>query len=218
MTGDFQKYPAPLRDVLPHLIGEVCDIYGCWNSYRHLFMTNEARTHEYGRRLDSVLGWLQQYLQDDMIISVTRLMDKDVGKQRNLTMWSLVERCHQWDPSVASEVESLLDALALHISDIRLHRHKRIAHFDLPVSLGHTQLPHLPLSRLRESFEQLAHVLNVVTRKAANTTTMFDMMDHRDVTTIAEITIYKAMAYDAAVDAGTVDTFAWRKHIFPKEG
>jgi hypothetical protein len=212
--GDYSKYPEPLRDLLPYLEGEVCDLRGCWQVFKHLFMANENRTRELGERLGGILGYFQGYLQDDMMIGIARLMDLDGAKQKNLTMWSLHERCQRWDPKVADEVKVALDALALHIADIRLHRHKRIAHFDLPVSLGHSKLLTVTFARMREAIEQMEGVLNLVTRRAVNTTTMFEMLDHRDITTAAEITVYKAMAYDVAVANGTMEQLAWRKHLF----
>ncbi len=180
--------------------------------FKHLFMSNEHRTREFGARLGGLLGIFQGYLQDDMIIGVSRLMDPDKGKQNNLSMWALVERCEKWNPTVAAEVKRSLDALALQITDMRVHRHKRIAHFDLPVSLDQSKLPTVTFTEIREAIEKLESVLNFVSQRAADTTIMFDALDHRDITSAAELTIYKAMAYDAAVAAGKIELRDWRKH------
>lgn len=54
--GDYSKYPEPLRDVLPYLHGEVCDIRGCWVAYKRLFMESEERVKALGTRLGGLLA------------------------------------------------------------------------------------------------------------------------------------------------------------------
>lgn len=212
--GDYSKYPEPFRDVLPYVEGELCDLRGCWEMFKYLFMSNTSRTRELGERLGGILGLFQGYLQDDLMIGIVRLMDKDNAKQKNLTMWALVERCYQWNPVIADAAMTALNEVALKVAGIRLHRHKRIAHFDLPVSLGQSTLPTVTFAQIREALEGMEKVFNLIGHHAANTTTMFEMMDHRDITTAAQITVYKAMAYDAAVAAGKIEQLAWREHIF----
>jgi hypothetical protein len=213
-TDDYSKYPEPLRDVLPYLHGEVCYLRARWAVFKHLFISNPDRTKEFGERLGGLLGFFQSHLQDGMIIGIARLLDRDGLLQKNLTMWSLAERCERWEAPVAIDVRSALGRLVEHVSELRSHRHKRIAHFDLPASLGHSRLPDLTFAKIREAIEQLETILNLVSQRAVNTTTMFAMLDHRDITTTAEITIYKAMAYDVAVAEGKIELLDWRKHIF----
>lgn len=212
--GDYSKYPEPLRDLIPYLEGEVCDLRGCWQVFKHVFMTNESRTRVLGERLGGLLGTYQGLLQDDMMISIARLMDADRGKHSNLSMWALAERCQKWDPTVAAEVTTLLKRLSEKIEGLRTHRHKRIAHFDLPVSLGHSQLPTVTFAEIRESIEQLEAILNLVSQRAGDTTIMFEMLDHREITAAAEVTVCKALAYDAAVADGRIDSRSWRNYAF----
>lgn len=60
-------------------------------------------------------------------------------------------------------------------------------------------------------------VLNLIAQRTADTTIMFDMLDHRDITGVAEVTVYKAMAYDEAEEAGKVERRAWRRHVPAKD-
>ena len=110
MGGDFSKYPEPLRDVLPYLQGEACDLRTSWQVYKHLFMASEERTAAIGKRLGGLLGVFQNLLQDDMFVGIARLTDKDSKHQKNLTLWSLIERCQKWDTAVAVEVRDAVHA------------------------------------------------------------------------------------------------------------
>ena len=212
--GDYSKHPEPLRDVLPYLEGEVCDLHSCYAVFRYLFMESEARTVEFGKRLGGLLGTYQALLQDDMIVGVSRLMDRDTGKQKNLTFWSLLERCRQWDPRVAADVASLVDTLNNHVAEIRIHRHKRLAHFDLSTSLGQSKLPTVTFLRIKECVTQMEEVLNLVSERAVDTTIFFDALDrsNTDIVEAAAVTIYKAMAYDEAEKKGLINRHEWRKY------
>lgn len=211
--GDYSKHPEPLRDVLPYLEGEVCDLHSSYAVFRHLFMENEARTVEFGKRLGGLLGTYQALLQDDMIVGISRLMDRDNRQQKNLTFWSLLERCRRWDAAVATDVAGLLDILDKHVTEIRTHRHKRLAHFDLPTSLGQKKLPTVTFIRIKECVGQMEDILNLVSQRAVDTTIMFDVLDHRDIVGTAAVTIYKAMAYDQAEKEGKIDVLAWKNHV-----
>ncbi|MBC7369342.1 MAG: hypothetical protein H7343_21450 [Undibacterium sp.] len=211
MTGDFSAYPEVLRDVIPYLVGETCELRSSWQTYKHLFMTSAARTEILGKRLGGLLGVFQNLVQDDMFVSVARLTDKDSKQQKNLTLWTLVHRCEQWDANAGRLVRAEIESLADEVADIRAHRHKRLAHFDLSVSLGQATLPIVTFNRLFGAIAKIESILNLVSQLAINTTTMFEILDHRDITGMAEVTVYKAMAYDAAEAAGVIESRAWRR-------
>ena len=175
-------------------------------------MSNAERTKLLGKYLDGLLGTFQYYIQDDLIVSIARLTDRDSKRQKNLTLWSLVDRCEKWNASVAHDVRAAVEALATEVEYIRIHRHKRLAHFDLSVSIGQSELPVVTFKRLFAAIESIEAILNLVSKAAVNSTLMYSILDHRDVVGAAEITAYKAAAYDAAELAGQVERRAWRNY------
>lgn len=213
MQGDFSAYPSPVREIYPYILGEVCELHALWESYRHLFMDDAVRTQQFGMHLGGVGGYFQALLQDEMLLSICRLTDKGGVVQQNLSFPSLCDACSQWDPELGLDLAPKLQALETQVRSIRQHRHKRLAHYDLKVSIGSNALPVVTLQQMREAIEQMEQILQPIAWRGEGTTIMFDVLDHRDITTAAEIAVAKAACYDAMVEQGKVEWSEWRRHL-----
>ena len=87
-----------------------------------------------------------------------------------------------------------------------------MAHYDLPVSVGAVALPEVTFSRVRMVVEELEGLVNLVAERACDATILFDVLDHKEITWSAEMSVYKAKAYDALVEAGTIPWEEREKH------
>jgi hypothetical protein len=108
-------------------------------------------------------------------------------------------------------VTSALDGVCTAAAGVRKHRHKRIAHFDLSVSLSKAILPVFTFQEIREVVEQMERFLNLFYGEFEKTTMRFDFCQARDITGAAEVTTYKARAYDALEAEGTIPKSEWRR-------
>lgn len=216
VSGDFSKYPEAIREVFPYLFGETCVLRSDWQVYHHLFIANEGRTSIFADHLGALLGTFQNQLQDKMFISISRFTDRDRGPYKYLSLWTLVDCCQSWDPVVAIELSTQVEKLESSVQNIRAHRHRRLAHYGLSVSLERTALPVVLLSEIKEAIKNIELVINFVARKACNTTIFFEVLDHRDITSAAEITVCKAAAYDDFVGKGTIASDAWERFFISR--
>jgi len=212
ITGDYSKYPASIREVFPCLAGEVCDLRQAWEVYSHLFMQEKDLTETMAERLGGVLGMFQSMLQDEMFLSIARLTDRDSRIQANLSFWSLLAAIPDaHDAGFEQKVRSALDRVCAAANGVRKHRHKRIAHFDLGVSLSSAILPVVTFKEIREVLEQIESFLNLFYWEFEKTTMLFDSLPARDITDPAVATTYKARAYDALEAEGAIPTLEWRR-------
>lgn len=71
---------------------------------------------------------------NDVILRLSRLTDRaQQGGQENLSLWALLDDI--CDPTLKSKIKNLIEEAKARIAPLKVHRHKRIAHFDLHVAL-----------------------------------------------------------------------------------
>lgn len=213
MQGDFSRYPSPIREIFPYIYGEVTELHALWQTYHHLFMESEARTNSFGKYLGGIAGYFQSLLQDELILAIVRLTDRDSLSQKNLGLPSLCTACESWDAELGRALAPKLQALQTHVAAMRQHRHKRLAHYDLNTSIGADRLPMVTLGHIREAIEQMKQMVQLIVYRGEKTTILFGALDHRDISAVAEATIAKAAAYDKLVEAGKVERLTWRNSI-----
>ena len=56
-------------------------------------------------------------------------------------------------------------------------------------------------------------MVQLIAFRGEETTILFDVLDHRDISDVAEITKAKAVAYDKLANDGKVERLAWRDHF-----
>jgi hypothetical protein len=212
IAGDYSQFPASIRDVFPHLAGETCELRQSWMLYSHLFMEKKEFTDAMSERLGGMLGILQSLLQDEMLLSIARFTDKDTRGQTNLSLWRLLAAIPDArDVMFGDKVRSSLDQICVAAENVRKHRHKRIAHFDLSVSLDRAVLPVVTFNEIRGVLEQIEKFLNLFYWEFEETTVLFDGLPICDITGHAEVTMYKAQAYDLLEAEGVIPKLEWRR-------
>jgi len=160
-------------------------------------MSDKARTELLANRLGGVLRMFQSLLADEMTLSISRLTDKDSRAQTNLSLWALQAAIPDAkDAEFGKNVNGALDQIIKDATSIRKHRHKRLAHYDLAVSLSAEILPTVTFNDIRKVVEKIEALLNLFYWEFENTTMFFDTLPATDLTGKMEATAYKAHAYD----------------------
>jgi hypothetical protein len=212
VTGDFSKLPDEIREVFPYFYGEACELQIAWRIYHSMFMSGDERTRLLGTYLGPLLGRFQILQQNEIFMAIGRLTDRDHSTQKNFSLWALVDAYEKWDPRLGAELRSGVERLYANVKDIRQHRHKRLAHYDLGITLEVDSLPEVRLGELREAIEEIAALINQVARSTGFGSILFEVLDGKDSTWPAEMAVYKAKAYDALVETGRIDWKEWEKH------
>jgi len=212
LEGDYSKYPEVIRDAFPRIAGETCQLRETWLIYHRLFMDDERLTQVMSEQFGPLLGVLQTTLEDSLFLSVSRLTDKDNPRQPNLSVWTLKAAVpFSATPGFAATLDVALAEIWRLAADLRLHRHKRVAHFDRDVGLKITPLPEVKLIAFRTVLESIERYLNLFFWEFEQTTMMFDMMSAQEITGKAEVAVLKARAYDLLVETGTIAAGEWRR-------
>jgi hypothetical protein len=212
LEGDYSKYPELIRGPFCRIAGETCELRQAWLIYYRLFMDDECLTSVMIDQFGPVLGVLQAMLEDLMFLSIARLTDKDSRRQPNLSIWTLTAAVPYAERTeFGAKVDDSLSAIWSAAADIRLHRHKRIAHFDRDVGLKVTSLPTVKLAAFRTVLEMIEQYLNLFFWEFEQTTMTFDMVSSHEITGKAEITALKAHAYDNLTRSGTIAHSEWRR-------
>lgn len=97
---------------------------------------------------------------DDVILRLSRLVDRaKQGGQDNLSLWALLGDIN--DPCIESKVRNLIEEAERKIAPLKVHRHKRIAHFDLRLALNdpNFSLPPISNQSIDEALAAVAEVL-----------------------------------------------------------
>lgn len=211
LTGDYSRYPQALQERLPYVFGEVCELRQLWATYHRLFMEDERLTTVMSEQLGPLLGNFQSMAQDEMFLSISRLTDEDQRKRTNLSMWGLKEAvANSSNPIFLENIEHALDAIVTTAVSVRSHRNKRIAHFDLAVSLKSVTLPVVTFTEIQILIEKLEEYLNLFAWEFEQSTTFFNMLPGVDITGRAEMTAFKARVYDRLAKEGKISAMEWR--------
>ena len=212
VSGDYSQYPQSIREVFPILLGESFKLREAYGVYFYLFMEKKERTEVMSDKLGAVLAMFQYLLQDEIFLSIARLTDKDSSGQKNLCLSALLASIPDaQDAAFASKVTVAFDQICHAANSVRKHRHKRIAHFDLNVSLSAATLPDVTFKEISDLIEQIESFLNIFSKKFAKRSILFDTFSSRPITHKAEVTSYKALTYDLLEAEGVIPKHEWKK-------
>jgi hypothetical protein len=189
-----------------------------WVVYARLFMEDKTRTEVFCKLMGELAWYLQTSLQDQMFLSVSRLTDHDThqkdNKLENLSLMRLVEGATQsGDDTFTADVDKEITAIRKEAKDIRLHRHKRIAHFDLNVCSSNETLPTVTFSQLKGMIDRIEAFFNRFNKRYQNREVLFSIMTADDVTGGFETIVAKALMYDGLENEGVVAKYKWRDAI-----
>ena len=205
LEGDFSRYPISIRKIFPIVAGEVAELRNYWVVFHYIFADNEKRLAVFSERLGPLLWIFQNLLEIEFVHQIGRLTDKDSKIQKNLSLWSLTAaipfaKGKEFGPRVESSLASINAAAA----DVRKHRHKRAAHFDLDTSLNPSLLPDVRFQDYLSILEQMEDFLNLFHVEFEKSETFYDGLTVSGLIDTAELTVFKATAYDLLVSQGKI--------------
>jgi hypothetical protein len=130
-----QALGQELGPVYTALCDEVVWLHGKWSQYRQLFATSEDRIELLNNTAGYFFGVLQHTMLDDVQLHLARLTDpaRTMGHD-NLSLRQLPELVT--DPTLKSELMTLVDRAGNATTVARDWRNRRIAHSDLGLALA----------------------------------------------------------------------------------
>ena len=133
LEGFSDKIPENLRDDFSHLSGEVFWFRDKWLNYKYLFGHSPERVEFLNKCGGTFFYMVDHLFIDDAILTFSRLTDPPatVRKEENFCLEQLILKL---DRSAHTELINLLIPILKSIRDkasnLRKHRHKRVAHSD----------------------------------------------------------------------------------------
>jgi len=143
------KMPMPddLQKDFQTLHNDFANLYVRWNMYREIFGTNERRTNLLNETAPSFFGTVQRVLLDDVLGGIARMTDKSAS-QDNLTLRRLLEELDDnTHKALKDELLKRLSQVDSACADIRIIRHKRLAHRDYKHAVAPDENPLPGISR-----------------------------------------------------------------------
>ncbi|HEV2696142.1 MAG TPA: hypothetical protein VG347_24855 [Verrucomicrobiae bacterium] len=200
--------PEPIRDIFPHLEGELCDLYSRLNVFKRLFSEKKERTDFLASQLDPLLAMFQTLLWESIILSVAKLTDVDNLKnaQTNIGLKKLITYGIQNPnrPEFPKIAARSYDEIEVSAKKWQQHRHKNIAHNSLEYMNGTVAPDEISVNDGLLLLEQMGNFLNLFNFEYRNLTAFYEMMPAIDVTSSSETAVAKAHAYDQLVREGKI--------------
>ena len=212
IEGDYSKLPERIREIFKLLEEHVLELHEGYGVYSHLFMKSEQKTETLAAYTGATLAWIQNLLQDAMCLQIAKLTDPDNRKQENLSIYKLAELGVPLsrDPvSFDARVKAAQNSIKQAVDNIRTHRHKRLGHFDLEVSLEESLAPLPVFQEIHHAIELLGQFLTMFHREYGSPGMLYEFVRAEEITDKFEITVRKAMAYDALEHAGRAQPKEW---------
>ncbi len=207
--------PPAAAKVYGYLAGEIIRIRTKWIYFRQLFMDSDHRTKKLSRAGSYFFGELQIILKNDLILSLSRLTDPPRnGKHENFTVELFIEKLLEESEAIlAAKLKSKACELSTCVKSLRVHRMKRIAHYDLSsvITPEDEPLPALPLRDLRIAIETIEAFLSIVHTHFTNAQFLWEVPRPRMDADALMIRLCMAECYEDAVKRGMIEQHAWRE-------
>jgi AbiU2 len=145
-----------------------------------LFLESPENTELLNRTASAFFAWTQQALLDDLILSLSRMLDRPKTGQQNLVLSRLLDALpSDVRTKIGSTLESSLESARSTESSLRHHRDKRIAHQDwnILLSIDGAQLKPTTCGEIRRTLEHIEAFLGTIYRHFTDSTPMWDMPD-----------------------------------------
>ena len=172
--------PNEIREVYEPLEQEIVWLHVKWQFYRQLFGTDEERIELLNDIAPLLFRVCQDVLLDDVIISISRLADQLRTGNRHSTRESLSLRRlvvlidpgqHPQLRPVVQQKWRRFDSLC---KPFRLHRHRRVAHFDLEtIKATGDLLPGISRSMIEDALESIRELMNAICEHFDKTTNTY---------------------------------------------
>jgi hypothetical protein len=175
MQEHIDRMGNELGELYTALWREVAWLHAIWREYRELYGTRPSRIELINAAAPHFFRVVQDCLWDQILLGITKLISplKSSGRD-NLTLRRLPALAN--DEAFATKLQNVIDSTIKKCSFCQDQRNKRIAHFDLALSLGASVVME-PTSRaqVKEALASIAEIMNIVSEHYLSSTTIYDV-------------------------------------------
>ncbi len=190
---------------MPIVEGEVHELRTYWEVYHFLFMDKPEKTKFLAERFGPMLQLFQGLLERQIILSISCLMDKDNRFQQSLSLWALEKAIPATkDKKFGKKVQAALKKISRTVKNLRVHRNKHIAHFDMKAATGQFKLPKIKFRQLKSAMEQMEKFLNLFHWEFQNIEHSYEDLPCGEFTMQAFTTACKSKVFDEMEAEGII--------------
>jgi hypothetical protein len=145
------------ESLFDYLDKQVYQIAARWKIYCQLFDSGQDNINLLNSSGSEVFGLLQRLLLDDTILALCRLTDPadSARGDENASIEHLIKlSSNTFSSELKAEVDASLAKLRNCVGPLRAHRHKNIAHSDLPHALEKKELPQIKYDELEVAMRE----------------------------------------------------------------
>jgi len=198
--------PSQIAEVFQELEGEIQWLYARWIIYRQLFASSERRIDLLNESASVFFYIVQDVLLGEVQVALSKLTDSArSGKDDNLSLEQLQSRVEvQCEQKLAATLRKLLDDLLAKCQCIRLHRNKRLAHFDLKTAIQSTSNPLPGVSRqtIQEALNLVCEYMNTIERHYTQPETSYEnFIMHSDANALVAL-LKSGLRYEELLQKG----------------
>lgn len=164
ITNSIEKQ-TDLKIIYSKLRRKVSHLNVVWKDYLLLFYSDETNIDILKRSGQTFFGNLQKVMFEDLILQISKLMDKKEftkkkEKNYNLSFDYLIHLLNG-NHYNTDTIYFIFQELETKYVDFNLWRDKRISHTDLEHEQGIQQLPSLPYEKVKNMIESINNFMNV---------------------------------------------------------
>jgi hypothetical protein len=154
--------PANIEEVFEPLKKQITLLHAKWIIYRQLFGSSERRIELLNECASMCFIIIQDAILQEVEITLSKLTDPP---RKNLSLKQLYKRIEAHGNSdFVRSLGKLLEDLKIKCEDIRKHRDKRLAHFDLTTAMQNSWnlLPGISRQMIEEALEVTRNFMNTI--------------------------------------------------------
>lgn len=190
--------------------------YARWMLFRQLYAHSEKRLNLLEHSASAFFEFTFHILRDDVIMALTRLADPERNRQQENLSLEQIMTClgeNNVHAELLAKLRKKLDLFKELCRPLKTHRHKRLAHRDLKLSLAGASepLPRITVVMIDKALASAGDFLNVVKLHFDNSQTGYE---HFGMTGDADALIYhlaEVQRYKELVSSGGIGWDDFRK-------
>jgi hypothetical protein len=156
--------PPDPKEVLKELTKQILWLDTKWKVFQILYRGDQSLIEEMNRRTGFLFYLFQDGLVDDVMLRISRLLDKaGFGRRNNITFDLAVRGLPPHvDPALRATLTSRIACLRALCDDVILHRNRRIGHVDMGAALSLEPLPPVKWMEVRQAVEEAKRLVSEI--------------------------------------------------------
>lgn len=208
------KLPQRLSEPFLKIDNEVKWLHTNWNLFRDLFGHSEQRIKFLNYSAEFFFGTLQRVLLDDVILGLTRLVDRNRDTlNRYVLVKSLESGKH---PKLEAHLGTTIVYIESKMARLFEIRDNRIAHLNMNVATlcADSVLPGICRADIEQILLAIRNFLNAITLYFNDCKTCYELTPPTSDAETLLYTLKKAAGYDLAVKQGKLEYQFWEQTEF----